>query len=115
VNEKTNRDEGHRQPEQSWRRLKKPIHEAENAPPLLSPSEGNINTGLSLKGLIVIGVRHRPTIKYGVPPSLKLQHYVTLQSQTASTIGVASMIRLIVSTEHPVCLSSSATKRQAAR
>ena len=39
------------QPEQSCRRLKKPIHDAEDAPPLLSPSEGSIKYGLWAIGI----------------------------------------------------------------
>jgi hypothetical protein len=61
VNEKTNRDEGHCQPEQSCRRLKKPIHNScHNGPPRLSQIEGSIKDGLSLRGLIVHRAGDRP-------------------------------------------------------
>jgi hypothetical protein len=56
VKEKTNRDEGHSQPEQNCRPLKKPIHDAKDAPPLLSLIEGKIKDGLSSDGLIVLCV-----------------------------------------------------------
>jgi hypothetical protein len=69
VNEKTQDDEKHGESEQSWRRLKKPIHVTQNAPPLLTPGEGIIKGRLSLKGLVILGDGYRPACKSRVRKS----------------------------------------------